>query len=330
MKKFNHKVRITAEAQFDYEYCICKVMRDIPDWREVMIRIDPIKAILYSAKTELALRRLRSARLAERRYRGTDTDILNGLFTDIAVTAEKYGKELSNPEYADLRAAAFLEYDKYDAPFRAMHKRHITAYAEDYINGLAEKADLENLYYLRVQYFDESLDEWLLLFFKRDEVSGETQYWKLFGLCEDDAFDEALWENGGFRSIFAPFKTDCGDWVVDGRIEKMKHDREVEIRLNDRTTEGYMVKDLLKNYKKYRAGAAVGGKKELAVKLDLLDKCIANLWDDGQKCLIGHFINLGSLGKTAKKMCLSKNALNNRFNKTVAILEFLMAEAADK
>jgi hypothetical protein len=326
MEELNHKARITAEARFDYEYCVCPVARNTRLWNETMIRLNPVKAMLYIAETELARRRLRSARSAERRYLGTDTERLSRLFADIEAATKNYGAAVNDPAYAELRAAAFVEYDKYDIPLRSLNKRAVTAYAEEYLNGLGGETDLENVYYIKAQYYDESLDVWLLLFFKRDEVVGNTRFWDIIGICEDDSFDEYLWESGGFKEIFTPFTAADGDWVVDERVKKQQHDREVELWLYGRNQEEYMVKDLLKNYNKYRAQIAVGGNDELRAKLDLLDKCVANLWDDEQKSLIKHYINLGSLGKAAKKVCLSKAGLQWRFDKTVGILELLMAE----
>jgi hypothetical protein len=120
METLRHKARITAEAQFDYEYCVCPTDRKIPKWRDVLISISPIKAMLYLAKTESARRKLIAAKSVEGRYRGTDTARLNLLFDAIEKAADGYDDARRDPEYTEMLNKAFEIYEKMDVPFRNM------------------------------------------------------------------------------------------------------------------------------------------------------------------------------------------------------------------
>lgn len=204
----------------------------------------------------------------------------------------------------------------------------VQQYSEEFINAEASKQDLANAHYLKAQYFDERLDAWLMLLFKKTERTEDYYIWDVIGICEDDTFDDSLWEDGDFKGMFQPLNADDGDWVVDAQISKMRRDIEVERWLGSPQTEEFMVKDLLKNYKLYRAETAMGKKKGLAKQLDLLDECVGRLWDEKQKSVILQYLDLGSIAKAAKKVCLTKAWAQYQFEKAVGILELLMSEEA--
>lgn len=320
-----HKVRITTEAQFDYEHCVCSD-RKLPEWRDVLISINPIRAILYMAETEYARRKLQAVVMAEKRYRGKDTARLNIMFDAIESASDNYRKAVSNLEYAEMLEKAFKFYDKYDEPLRKMRYVEIRQYAENFIEEKEKKKGLNNACYLKVQYYDDRLDEWLLLFLKKAEQASNYRIWDIIGICEDDAFDDSHWGSGAFKAMFSLTDKGKDDWVVDMRICKMRHDKEVERWLGNKNVEEFMVKDLLKNYKMYRAETAIGKKKGLIKQLDLLDKCIDLLWDEQQKRVVLQYLELGSIAKAAKMTCLTKSGARYHFDKAAEILELLMVE----
>ena len=90
-------------------------------------------------------------------------------------------------------------------------------------------------YYIRAKYYDETIDEMLMLFFYKGKDISKMQMWELAGICRADDWSEEMEEDGIIRhwlkSSFTPREET--DWVWDLRVREEQRQKEVEEWLSD-------------------------------------------------------------------------------------------------
>lgn len=90
-------------------------------------------------------------------------------------------------------------------------------------------------YYIRAKYYDEAIDEMLMLFFYKGKAISRMQMWELTGICRADDWSEEMEEDGLIRHWLKSSLTpkEETDWVWDLRVREEQHQKEVEEWLND-------------------------------------------------------------------------------------------------
>lgn len=93
-------------------------------------------------------------------------------------------------------------------------------------------------YYFRVKYYDETLEEMLMLFIYKGEVvdkgGWEEQHWEVRGICPAEDWCQELEDCGQIRAWLSTKinPEDTGDWVWDERVREEKRQKEIEEWLN--------------------------------------------------------------------------------------------------
>lgn len=90
-------------------------------------------------------------------------------------------------------------------------------------------------YYIRAKYYDETIDEMLMLFFYKGKAVSRMQMWGLAGICRADDWSEEMEEDGLIRHWLKSSLTpkEETDWVWDLRVREEQRQKEVEEWLND-------------------------------------------------------------------------------------------------
>jgi len=198
---------------------------------------------------------------------------------------------------------------------------------------------LQNDYYFRAKYYDETKERMLMLFFykgekgiiKIDEEEVPYQEWKLKGICFAEDWSEEQEESGLIRNWLKRDIQDEeqeDDWVWTERIRERE-------RLLELAIEGYVdvednmaeVNELLKNYKTNKSKLAVMDKTPelelLKKQMDYLDECIKTLDPEEQEFIREICVYGKSLQKVARTLGYCKGTMQYRKRRIVNKLNIL-------
>jgi len=203
-------------------------------------------------------------------------------------------------------------------------KADIRHQLELYINNMQSSGRLLYDNYFRAKYYDEQIDEELMLFIYRGKRFKLIQTWEVRGICESKYWTDDLEYEGGVRDwLKCKLDTDDEtDWVLDYRLQ------ETNKKASDSKSEDEykMVKELLKNYKINKARIAVSNKNDVASLLEkmvFLDKCIDTLDKEAKYIITNIYIKGVSLKNTGDKYGYSKAGVQYKRDRAIKILEML-------
>ena len=222
-----------------------------------------------------------------------------------------------------------------DIGLTAFDWRTLKNESEDYIKYQDDARRIPWWGYFRADYLDEDSGERLKLFFYKGEKLGLMQFWELKGICRAADWSEEAEDDGWVRVWLETKVIDLekGDWVLVLRAQEKKKARLLVEAANENYGEDYteMVKDLLKNYKIYKAKVALLPHDDpesvgLADRMEFLTACIEQLADDEGALIKDIYLNGLSISRAAKKYGYSKSGLHKKKDRYISVIEVLFAD----
>jgi len=114
----------------------------------------------------------------------------------------------------------------YDKPLVIMPKNEYKRELSEYIQT---NKRLWNKTYIRVIYYDEHIDRWLMCFIIKGKALGYTQYWNLVGICKSECWTEDMEYEGNIRGWYTTDVNPTGeyyDWVLAKQIRDEQEEKE--------------------------------------------------------------------------------------------------------
>ncbi len=224
---------------------------------------------------------------------------------------------------------AIFDYESI-APNGAFPISDVKCLSEDYITIRKQENKLNYDKSFRIKYFDEEVDDFIMMFFIRGRNNESMQEYDLVGVCKESDWSEELEDVGLIRG-WLKSKLDAkeDDWVLEYRVWK----REQELAQNE-NMEDYInvVKELLKNYKLNIAKIKLAKMEardttKLETEMERLDNCISLIDNDDKEIIVDTYIKGMSLGRVSKKYGYTKSGVQYRRDKAINIIELLYSEA---
>ena len=120
---------------------------------------------------------------------------------------------------------AEFDYETSISPNFRFIKKELKEELEFYIQ---QNHKLWNKYYMRLKYYDEQTDKYLMVFLRKHLQVVSMKIWNVVGICEYNDWDEELEEEGQIKvwldSSLTP-KEDEEDWVEVLRFRQAEEER---------------------------------------------------------------------------------------------------------